>query len=173
MPRPRVSIGMLMMVVLVAALDLAMFRAIYQAFSDELYVFGMTAIPTLSILLVVFSQVVVQLKKRGETKPWHVGFLSGAFLGLLIMLAVLSLRTYCAPYLMWVNSLITSIETALNYQSLLGEAAFLLALNLPQLILAVTGAALTSRFGITLVARGKTYVVAPAVTLSVLEPAKV
>jgi hypothetical protein len=156
MPRPRVSIRSLMLVVLVAALDLAMFRAISQAFSHELYVFGMIAIPTLSTLFVVFSQVVVQLKRHGETKPWHVGFLSGAFLGLLVMLAILSLRTCSAPYLMWINSLITSMETALNYQSVLGEVAFLLALNLPQLILAGIGAALTSRFGITLIAGGRT-----------------
>lgn len=158
MRRPRVSISAVMLAVLVVAVDIAALRAFDESRIDN-ELLGLTAIPMVSILLVAFVLVVFQLRRHGEAQPWLVGLLAGGGIGLVAMLGLVINESRGYDYLMWTLCPVKEALAPLGYGHpaalALGYASALLALGLPQVAAAAIGVAVASRYGVTLVARGR------------------
>jgi hypothetical protein len=153
MKRPRITIGMVMVGVLVIAADLALFRrAFANPFDCDTFKTVVSA-PMTSLLLFALAIVWSDLRRRGEARSSAVGF---CFVGAVMVIGfgwIWSDSKSIEAYLQW-------IAWPLEYwfpgwlNSLREEGQIVLAsvaLSIPQIALAAVGAMIATRIGLRLV----------------------
>src|SRR5262245_12830004 len=87
---PKLSIRAVMLVVLVMAADLAALRVLFEPFSLDNVLFGLTTIPTGGLIIIAFGCALGQLRKGHGVDPLLVGMLAGGSLGFVVMAILVS-----------------------------------------------------------------------------------
>jgi hypothetical protein len=152
--RVRVSIGWLMGVVLMIALDLGFTRWALTA-ANEYGTLALVALPMsapmLNVLTIVGVMMIRDLLRRGECGP----FLSGFFVSGVgaLSLVTTALMVFPEPILTPVQGVMETVIEFLN-KSISGEMIWVLVMMvaslvfaLPQLLVAIIGGLLNRRFG--------------------------
>ena len=154
--RPRISIGMTMLAVVVVASNLAAMKTMLylSAKSWGYLVFG--SMPMASLLLLVLVAIVGDLRRVGEAKPFAIGFFALGGVGLSVMSVLLADADRVYPIVSdWIFKPFTEAWAGLALHANatgdnLGISLMVLAFMLPQLILGLIGGVVAERIGIRL-----------------------